>query len=214
MSDNGLNNICQLYLVRHGATDNNLMQPPRLQGQRVDALLSSTGLHQAEQTARALAELAIAAVYASPLLRAVQTAEVIARPHELAVVTVPELVECDVGDWEGLTWPAIQQAEPEAYRLFHSNAYEHGYRGGENLRQVEQRAMPALHAIAAKHVGQVIVIVAHNVVNRVFLGHLLGVPPALRRHVPQDNCGLNLVRFNAGQPTLATLNGVFHLRGN
>ena len=70
---------CTLYLVRHGATDNNLHNPPRLQGQRVDLGLSAAGKAQAEQTARFLATRPLAAVFSSPMLRARQTAEAIAR---------------------------------------------------------------------------------------------------------------------------------------
>ncbi len=204
---------CYLYLIRHGATDNNLARPPRLQGRRMDVPLSATGRRQAEQAAAFLSSRPIAAVYSSPLLRARQTAETIARPHGLKVHFVDALIECDVGQWEGRSWPDIEQSEPEAYRQFMTNAYEHGYRGGENLRQVEERVAPAFALLLAAHAAQRIIVVAHNVVNRVYLGRLLDVPPAKRRGVPQENCGINLIRCDAGEAKLLTLNSVWHLEG-
>jgi broad specificity phosphatase PhoE len=202
---------CYLYLVRHGATDNNLARPPRLQGQRLDVPLSATGRRQAEQAAAFLAGQPIAAVYSSPLVRARQTAEAIAAHHRLAVQRVDALIECDVGQWEGRSWPDIEQSEPEAYRQFTTNPYEYGYRGGENLGQLEERVAPVFARLLADHPGQRIVVVAHNVVNRVYLGGLLQVAASKRRGVPQENCGINLIRGEAGQASLLTLNSVWHL---
>jgi broad specificity phosphatase PhoE len=202
---------CTLYLVRHGATDNNLERPPRLQGQRVNLALSAAGRIQAEQTARFLAAQPIAAVFSSPLLRARQTADTIARPHGLTVQLVDALSECDVGAWEDRSWPQIEREEPEAYQQFAADPYRHGYRGGETLQQVEDRVLPALNELAASHAGQRILVVAHNVVNRVLLGKLLDIAPAKRREILQDNCCLNVIEYRDSQPKLVTLNAVFHL---
>ncbi len=203
---------CHLYLLRHGATDNNLARPPHLQGCRLDPPLAAAGWRQSEQSAAFLAARPVAAVYSSPLLRARQTAETIARPHNLELQTVEALIECNVGQWEGRSWDEIQKTEPEEYRRFTANPHEYGYRGGESLRQVEERVAPAFARLLAAHSGQHIVVVAHNVVNRVYLGQLLDVPPAKRRGVPQENCGLNVIRCEAGQARLLTLNSVWHLQ--
>lgn len=203
---------CLLYLVRHGATENNVANPPRLQGRRSNLGLSAKGREQAEEAARQLATYRLAAVYASPLLRAVETAAMIAAPHGVAVDPIEELVECDIGDWEGRSWGEIEQTDAEAYRLFHADAGTHGYLGGENLAQVLARVEPALDAILARHVGESVAVVAHNVVNRVWLAHLLGVPLSAARGIPQENCGINLIRYRTGTPKVWTVNSVSHLR--
>jgi broad specificity phosphatase PhoE len=202
---------CSLLLLRHGATDNNLMKPPRLQGQRIDMALSATGVIQAEQTARFLAGWPVAAVFSSPLLRARQTAEAIARRHGLEVQVIDALTECDVGAWENRTWPEIEREDPDACRAFTGDPYRCAYRDGENLQQVCDRAFPALTELAHRHLGQQIVVVAHNVVNRVYLGTLLGLPGDRHRHVPQDNCGMSLVHHLDSQAKVITLNSIFHL---
>ena len=92
---------CWLYLVRHGATANNEARPPRLQGRRTDPALSDEGQEQSRETGRLLASQRIEAVYTSPLLRARQTARAIAEPHGLPVEVVDDLIEVDVGRWEG-----------------------------------------------------------------------------------------------------------------
>ena len=206
-------NTCWLYLIRHGATDNNRARPPRLQGRRTDPALSDEGRKQAEAVATLLAGQPIDAVYSSPLLRARQTAEPIARPHGLSVETVDDLVEVDVGLWEGQPWDQIEQIDPEAYRLFAADASVHPYLGGENLTTVQNRAVPALQHLMAANLGRQIVAVAHNCVNRTYLASLLNLPLPNYRSIPQDNCGVNLIRYRKDRTKLVTLNLIGHLEG-
>ena len=200
-----------LLLLRHGATANNLARPPRLQGRGVDIGLSDEGRRQADCAASFLADAPLAAVYASPLRRARETAQPLAAQHGLAVQTVMELVEVDVGQWEGRTWPDIQKEDAEAYARFAADPEHHGYRGGENLGDVRRRAIPAMARIAQSHIGQVVAVVAHNVVNRCFLSWVLSVPLASARAVTQDNAAINVLRYRGDHWKLITLNHIFHL---
>ena len=202
---------CWLYLVRHGATANNRAKPPRLQGRRTDPPLSDEGLAQARQTGKFLADSPLDAVYSSPLLRARQTAEAIAEPHGLAVEVVEDLIEVDVGVWEGRDWDEIQRDDPEAYRGFMTDATVNPYLGGEDLTTVLARAKPAFERLMEENVGRLIVVVAHNVVNRAYLAELIGMPLARYRSIPQDNCGLTLLRYRKGRVKPVTINAVFHL---
>jgi broad specificity phosphatase PhoE len=204
-------NTCWLYLVRHGATDNNRATPPRLQGRRTDPRLSDEGLEQAQRTGRFLADVPLSAVYASPLLRARQTAEAIAKPRQLVVEKVPDLIEVDVGDWEGRDWDEIERDNPQAYRNFMTDATIHPYLGGETITTVLDRAAPALEKLMAENLGHSIAVVAHNVVNRTYLARLVDIPIAKYRSVPQDNCGVSLLRYRHGKVKAVTINGVFHL---
>ena len=202
---------CWLYLVRHGATANNWARPPRLQGRRTDPGLSEEGHHQARQTGLALADLPLSTVYTSPLLRARQTARAVAEPHGLEVEVVQDLIEVDVGQWEGRSWDEIQKTDPEAYRLFTTDAGVHPYLGGENLGTVQARVIPALEQLMADNLGRLVAAVGHNCLNRAYLAHLLGMPLAKYRSIPQDNCGLNLLRYYHGRVKPVTINAVTHL---
>ena len=202
---------CLLYLVRHGATANNLEKPPKLQGCRSDLDLSATGKLQAKQTADFLADLPFACVYSSPLQRARQTAEEIAAPHDLAIETVEALRECDVGRWEGSSWPEIQETDPEAYHRFIAEPLVHGYAGGENVTQLMARVAPALARMMQQNAGRIVVAVAHNVVNRSYIGHLLDLPAAKARSIPQHNCGINVIRWRDGRAKPLMVNMLSHL---
>ncbi len=206
-------NTCWLYLVRHGETANNRARPRRLQGRRTDPDLSEEGYQQARRTGELFRARPIDAVFASPLRRAAETAEAIAQRHGLTVETVDALVEVDVGDWEGRDWEEVERNDPEAYRLFMADASIHPYLGGENLSVVQARVIPAFEKLLAENLGKTIVAVAHNVVNRSYLAHLLGIELRRYRAVPQDNCCVNLVRYRNGKVKLVTVNAIEHLQG-
>jgi broad specificity phosphatase PhoE len=197
--------------VRHGATVNNLARPPVLQGRGVNLGLSDEGVRQAQRTAEFLRERPLAAAYSSVLLRAVETAQIIAGPHGLEVTQLEAITEVDVGLWEGRSWTEIAQTDAEAYRRFMEDAGTHGYLGGETLAQVEARVTPALREVMANHLGQRVLVVAHNVVNRAFLASLLELPMSRARLLRQENCGVNVIRFRANEMELVTMNAAFHL---
>lgn len=206
-------NTCILYLIRHGATENNLAKPPILQGNSVDLPLSPTGRQQAAFVTELLEEHEIAAVFSSSMNRARETAEIIAEPHGLKVTTFNELREVDVGTWEGRSWGEISKTEPEAYRLFMLDASQHGYAGGENLSEVRERSAAVIERLMRENLGRRIVVVAHNVVNRVFLAPLMHRPMSMASSIAQENCGVNVIRLRDDEMKLITLNAAFHLEG-
>ncbi|MEQ8786052.1 MAG: histidine phosphatase family protein [Pirellulaceae bacterium] len=204
---------CLLYLIRHGATASNLANPPVLQGRGVDHALSPEGRLQAEQTAALMAPVRLSAIYSSTMRRAQQTAEVIAARHGLPVGTHAQLVEADVGDWEGMTWPEIAETHAEAHQKFLDDPENHGYTGGETIGQVQRRATETLEEIMRSHLGQQIAVVAHSVVNRSYLAGVLGLSLRSGRMITQENCGVNILRYRGAKTKLITLNAVFHLTG-
>jgi broad specificity phosphatase PhoE len=204
--------VCTLILLRHGATDCNLQHPPILQGRSIDLPLSAAGQIQATQASDFLAKVPLSAVYSSHLLRAKETAEAIAQPHNLEVHVEQDLVEVNVGRWESRSWVEIKETEPEAYFAFQNDPGVHGYAGGENLQQVQERVRPVFERLAQRHLGQVIAIAGHNVVNRAFLAHVLCLPLSKARTLPQDNGCINVIRYQAGEHILRTMNSTFHLR--
>lgn len=204
---------CHLYLVRHAATANNLARPPRLQGRGIDAALSAEGLQQADQTARFLAHCQPHAVYSSPLARARQTAEAIAAQSHQTVEIVDALTEVDIGQWEGMTWNEAERSSPQQYQAFLTDAGANPFLGGETLQQVQDRVVPALEQLIQANFGRIVVVVAHSVVNRAYLAHLMEMPLSRYRSIPQDNCGISVLRHRHARTRLVTLNGLFHLDG-
>jgi broad specificity phosphatase PhoE len=202
-----------LYLIRHGATEANLARPARIQGRRHNPPLARLGVRQAEATRDFLAIRPIDHCYCSPLLRAVQTAALVAAPHGLSPQPLEALTECDVGRWEGLDWQTIRTLDADGFQRFHANPAEFGYPGGESFRDVYARVAPALDELLRVHDGRSILVVAHHIVNRTYLAGLLGLTPDQARQVTLDNCGISVILREGAATTVNTLNAAFHLQG-
>ena len=202
-----------LYLIRHGATAANEARPPRLQGRRQNPPLTPLGIRQAEATRDFLAIRPIDHCYSSPLLRAFQTAAIVATPHGLAPQSLEDLIECDIGQWEGLDWAAIRHQDAAAHARFMTNPAQNGYPEGESFQDVYNRVTPALERLLTVHAGQSILVISHHIVNRTYLAGLLGLPLDQARQVTLDNCGISLVIRDGDQTSVSTLNAAFHLQG-
>jgi broad specificity phosphatase PhoE len=202
-----------LYLLRHAATEANLARPAVLQGRNHNPPLAPLGVRQAELTRDFLAIRPIDTCYCSPMLRAIQTAAIIAAAHGLAPQPLEALTECDVGAWEGLDWPTIRRVDGEAYQRFMANPAQHGYPKGESFEDVFQRASPVLEDLLRRHAGRSILVVAHHVINRTYLANLLGMGLAQARQVALDNCGISVVVRDGDLTSVSTLNASFHLQG-
>lgn len=200
-----------LFLIRHGATEQNDSRPVILQGCGIDGPLSSAGRQQAARVAGVLSRFPLSRVFASPLLRAQQTAAAIAGPHALTVETVPALCEVDVGEWEGRSWDWIMAEDAEWYDRFLADSAEVPYHGGESYRDVLQRAKPALASLLSECSGETIAVVAHNVVNRALIADLLSIPLQSAKDIRQSNCCVNVIRGRAGAYELVTLNAGLEL---
>lgn len=152
-----------ILLARHGETDWN--RERRWQG-RADRPLNDTGRTQARQLAEVLAsreidaDRAIDAVYASDLLRARETAEIVAARLRLPVGLDPELREVDVGDWAGRLASEIERDDPEGYRRWQEG--RQGWRGGESYDELGERMVAAVLRIAARHPAETILLVTHG----------------------------------------------------
>jgi broad specificity phosphatase PhoE len=200
-----------MYLLRHGATENNVANPPRLQGRGSNLPLSAVGLSQAARTAGVLRDRSIAAIYSSPLLRATQTADALAAALGLGIEIVEAITEVDAGSWEGRDWEEIARSEPEAFHRFMDDPGRWPYAGGESMGEVTHRIVPAFEALWAQHSGQSIAVVAHNAVNRCYLSHVLGLPVARSRTLIQENCCVNVLRRSGDKVSVLTLNAALHI---
>ncbi|HMP18358.1 MAG TPA: histidine phosphatase family protein, partial [Gemmatales bacterium] len=144
--------------------------------------------------------------YSSPMRRSLQTAEIVAEPHSLAVQPVADLREGSVGRWENRTWEDIQATEPEAYHRFIQDPGIHGYAGGENFNQVLARTKPIILQLLKQHQGQPFVVVAHQIVNRVIIADLMGLSMSAARLVKFTNGGITIITVEKDKPILLSLN--------
>ena len=149
----------RLIAVRHGETAWNV--DTRIQGQ-LDIGLNATGARQAQQLGAALADETVAAVYASDLSRAWDTARAVAASLGLEVVAEPRLRERAFGHFEGRTFADIEANSPDEARRWRTRDPEFAPEGGESLIVFRQRVTAVAAELAARHPGDQVVLVAHG----------------------------------------------------
>ena len=158
-----------ILLARHGETESN--RERRFQGQ-LDVPLSDRGREQAhELAARAAAEdPPIAALYTSPLVRASETAAIVADRLGLEPRADDRLKEIDVGDWEERLKDDVARDEPGAWAAFRRAGDDFRFPGGESLHEQQQRVVAALEDITGR--GELpALVVCHRGVIRCALAH-------------------------------------------
>lgn len=202
-----------IILVRHGQTEWNIGSGAgeRFRG-RVDLPLDDTGLAQARALAERLADQSIVAVYSSPLKRAVETARPIARRLGLTVQPLPGIIDINYGDWQGLSHAEVAKIYPDLYRCWVEKPHRVKFSSGESLRQVRLRAMAALEEVAARHDDRAVLLVAHQVVNKVLVCAILGLDNSHFWRIRQDNGCINVFEHQDGIFTAVLVNDTCHLR--
>ncbi|HEX7957276.1 MAG TPA: histidine phosphatase family protein [Pyrinomonadaceae bacterium] len=206
--------MTRILLVRHGQSQGNA---ERRFGGHTPTPLSALGHRQAEATARALAREGVTAVYSSDLLRAVQTAEPLARAAGLEVRRTAALRERSVGVMEGLTFEEAAAAHPEEYAALLRRDFDRVLAGGESYRQLLDRAAAGLDRAAAENRGGTLALFSHTGTICILALHLMGAldAPALKPvWLSSSNCGVT--RFSierGGLVRLHAANDTRHLAG-
>ncbi len=201
--------MTSIYLIRHGQTAWNKEEIFR---GRTDIPLDETGLKQAELAGEYFKGMAIQGIYSSPLSRAWQTAEQIARFHHLRVQPLEELIDMSFGNWEGHAHLEIQRVDPETYRQWRDEPHLARLPGGESLEDVKKRAMGALEEVIRLHPEKTLVLVSHRVVNKVLICGILGIDNSHFWQITQDTTAINLIQYKRGRYVLSFMNETCHLK--
>ena len=196
--------ITRVYLVRHGAVSTEWND--RVYGQ-LDVPLSEEGMAQAEALGRRMSSMRLDAVYASDLARALNTAEVLAGPHGLAVEAVGAFREASFGHWQGKPWADILAHHADEVRAIYADFGGACMKDGESLKDLAARVLPALREIISRHRGESVAVAAHGGVTRVIIADALGMDLSASRRIEQSHCGLNTLDYLPDGVTVRLLNG-------
>src|SRR5712671_681566 len=199
----------RVFMVRHGATV--LSAEDRFAG-ATDVALSDEGREQTRRLAQRLSREKIAAIYASPLGRTVETAQILAAPHKLQVQTRDGFREINHGRWEQMTRREVEKRFPEEAAEWEKDPYTFAPLGGESGLAVTARALPVLIQLVREHPGENILVVSHKATIRLLLSSLLGFDPRrYRDNLDQKPAGLNIVDFrDATRARLTLFNDTSH----
>lgn len=202
--------MTRFLLIRHALTDANGRS---LAGRTVGIGLNARGREQAQALAARLAPVPIAAVYASPLQRTLETAEPIATLRGLQVRPCEDFLELEFGDWTGCELHELS-GDPQFHRFNQMRSCAPAPRG-EYMLQAQARMAMGLDRLREVHPQQTVAVISHGDLIRAALAHYAGIPldlfqrlevsPASISVVDIDETWLRIVGINdtAGEALLA-----------
>jgi probable phosphoglycerate mutase len=169
-----------------------------------DVHLNSEGTAQAERLAEGLAEAPLVAIYSSPLERARETAEPIARHHEMEIHCSDSLDEINFGDWTGRWFRELQS--DRKWQQF--NSFRSGTRipGGELMSEVQTRVVAELERIRERHPDDAIAIVSHADPIKAVIAYYAGIPLDLFLRVEIDPASVSVIAIGDHGPQILLLN--------
>ncbi|MBD9219350.1 MAG: histidine phosphatase family protein [Clostridiales bacterium] len=199
--------MLRLYFMRHGETVWNTER--RYQGM-TDIELSEEGLRQAECAAKRFKNIKIDKIYASPLKRAMKTAEKIAAEKGLEIISEDDFREIHFGEWEGKTVPELTEKYGESYTNFIREPHKYGFPGEGSVENVINRIKPGIDKLIAEEKGNVL-IVSHGGIIRLMIMYIMGLDSSWFTKMWINNTGVSIVEIKNDRRLLLTLNDSAHL---
>jgi probable phosphomutase (TIGR03848 family) len=191
-----------LFLIRHAAND--FVKDGKMAGWLPDVHLNDEGRQQAEQMAARMDKVVLDAVYSSPLERAVETAEYLARPRGLEVQQRKDLGEIHVGAWEGQKIEDLNKTDEwRMFQVYPSGAY---LPGGENGRQMQMRVVGEVESICAAHPQGSVAIVSHADTIKAAVAHYAGIHLDLFQRLVVSPASVTVLWIGPWGPRLVRLN--------
>ena len=183
----------RLLFIRHGATP--LSTEDKFSG--ADNIhLTDEGRDQVHHLAIRLAGEKLLAVYSSPCDRTLETARIIAGPHDLTPIPVDGLREINHGHWEGLSRQEVATRFSEEYATWESDPFSFAPEGGESGISVLARALPVIRDIVVKHKDETLAVVSHKATLRLIISSLPGFDArGYRDRLDQAPACLDIVDF-------------------
>ena len=196
--------MARILLVRHAPIPETGV---RLTGRIPGISLAEEGLEAAGATADTLAELEIAAVYSSPIDRTIETARILAHPHQLSPILEPGITEIDFGAWTGQTLEELRRTD--LWETVQRRPSQVRFPDGESFAGAQMRAVKAIERIAREHADGIAVAVSHSDVIKLVLSRFLGQPLDHFQRLRISTASISDLRFDEdGSPVVVSINAM------
>ena len=195
------------FLIRH-ASCNGLGQT--LWGRTPRVCLTETGRFQAQRLAERFNGLKLQAIYSSPLERAIDTAETLARSMNVEVKKSPALNEIDYGDWTGKTFEIL--STDERWRRYNARRSTTIIPGGESFLDVQNRVVRELDMLSHQHANAGVALVSHADVIRAAVAYFTATPIDMIERIEISPCSVSVLALDEESAKLLTINNRCELR--
>lgn len=200
--------MTEFLLIRHATND--FVKTGKLAGWTPGVHLNEDGRNQAAALGASLAKTRLAAIYASPLERALETAQAVAEHHPTLNVQPLEAVgEVRYGEWQGEKLNRLRrEALWEIVQVYPSRAH---FPGGEAIRQAQARSVDALELLVTRHRDQRVVVVSHSDIIKLIVAHYLGAHLDFFQRIEISPASLTVIRLGVGRPYIVRVNDTSYL---
>jgi broad specificity phosphatase PhoE len=198
----------KLIMVRHGETRWN--RENRVVG-HIGIALNSNGRRQVELLAKRLENDNVSAIYSSPLKRARETAEAIARFHGLKVMDDDAFKEIDAGEVEGLTFGEVMERYGVFFKDWMKGDPSLRMPGGESMTELQQRTWTAVEKIVEENTDREVILVSHSLAILSIIVRALGMAPSNFRRLRLSVASISILEFEDRGASLALFNDTCHL---
>jgi probable phosphoglycerate mutase len=197
-----------LLLIRHG--ENEYVKTGKMAGRLPGVHLNQRGQDQAQALGDALRDVPIKAIYSSPLERAIETAAPIASARKLQIIHEPDLMDADIGKWQGKSWKVLSLTK--VWKIVQNSPSRFRFPEGESFPEIQTRISGALERIIKNHnkPQNIVAVVFHADPIKLAVSHFLGLPLDNFQRLSCDtgsltaiyasDAGANLVKLNQRPP--------------
>jgi probable phosphoglycerate mutase len=163
-----------LLLIRHG--ENDFVKTGKMAGRIPGVHLNEKGQKQAQALGEALRDVQIKAIYSSPLERAMETSAPIAETHKLTIQQEPDLMDTDIGKWQGKSWKLL--ALKKEWKIVQNAPSRFRFPEGESFPECQLRIVNVLERVIKKHnkPQDIVAVVFHADPIKLAVAHFLGMP--------------------------------------
>ena len=193
-----------LLLIRHG--ENEFVKSSKMAGRIPGIHLNEKGQQQADALGEALKDFPITALYSSPLERAMETAQPIARARKLEIFQEPDLMDTNIGQWEGRSWKVLRLTK--AWKIVQHAPSRFRFPEGESFAEAQLRYANALERIVKKHnkAKDIVAVVFHADPIKLAVSHFLGLPLDHFQRLSCNTGSVTLMQVSESGANLITLN--------
>jgi probable phosphoglycerate mutase len=192
-----------ILLIRHG--ENEYVKKGRMAGRLPDVHLNERGRQQAQVLAERLSGAPIKAIYSSPLERAIETAEPLAKALELEIIPCHGLIETDIGEWAGERIKALSRLK--VWKQVQRNPSLFRFPGGETFAEAQHRIAQELAALATRHEAKdLIACFSHSDPIKLAVAFYIGLPLDLFQRLGVAPASVTTLQLGEGGGFLLALN--------
>ncbi|MBI5950519.1 MAG: histidine phosphatase family protein [Chloroflexi bacterium] len=193
-----------LLLIRHG--ENDYVKTGKLAGRLPGVHLNQRGQDQARALGEALKDVPLKAIYSSPLDRAMETAAPIASARGLEIIPEPDLMEVNVGKWQGKSVKVLRLMK--VWKIVQNSPSRFRFPEGESFPEMQTRITGALERITKKHnkPQDIVAVVFHSDPIKLTVAHFLGMPLDHFQRLGCDTGSLTAMYISESGANLVKLN--------